>query len=683
MMKLTELKGIGPKTEALFFKLGVRTAEDLLHYYPVGYDAYDPPCAPGADMEGQKTAVKGVLTGYPSVRRKGNLTILTAVLSGPYGKIRLNWYNSLFLKSRLVPGREQVFRGVLRIRGNMKVIDHPEIHEPEKYAALSGTLVPVYGLTAGLSGKTVAKAVREAFAALLPEGGDYLPVPVKERFCLTDAETAIRGIHFPQTAEMMLNARKRLVFDEFFLFILALRSLKEAGLEEENHFPMQPVRETEDLIAGLPFRLTEAQLRVWHEVEADLSGRNLMSRMIQGDVGSGKTIVAFLAMLQCVRCGWQSAMMAPTEVLARQHFEKFTKLKETYGLSCIRPVLLCGSMKASEKKEADRQIADGSANIIIGTHALFQDHVGYDRLALVITDEQHRFGVRQRRALLGKGFLPHTLVMSATPIPRTLAVAFYGDMAVSVIDEMPAGRTPVKNAVVDESARKSTLAFIGRQLAEGRQVYVVCPMIEPAEELVLANVKEEAAFLKKVFPDYKIGKLHGRMKTDEKNAVMEAFADGSVQLLVSTTVIEVGVDVPNATVMVVENAERFGLAQLHQLRGRVGRGKHQSYCVFMAGQKSEAVMARLGILKQSSDGFVIAEKDLALRGPGDLLGIRQSGDPVFTLADISRDGSILQQASETADAVLAEDPWLNLEKNAPLKAKLQTYLQANERNITL
>ena len=683
-MKLTELKGIGPKTEELFERIGVHSAEELIRYYPAGYDVFLPPCSPGENDDGRKLAVEGVLSGRPSVRRHGRLVILTAQIACPEGPVRLNWYNALFLQKQLMPGTVFVFRGVFHIRKGMRVMDHPEIYTKDRYRTLEGRILPVYGLTKGLTGKTVAKAVHQALDAARSSCREYLPESMIHLLNLMDEPFALRAIHFPGSMEEFYRARKRLVFDEFFLFILSLRMLRESEGEAGRAFPLPPCWDTEELTDKLPYRLTGAQMRVWREVEADLAKDVPMSRLIQGDVGSGKTIIAFLAMLQTACAGFQSALLAPTEVLAVQHYEKLMKLKETYGLDALRPVLLTGSMKASEKKQATASCADGSANAIIGTHALIQEGVSYQSLSLVITDEQHRFGVRQRQALLNKGdTLPHTMVMSATPIPRTLAVVWYGDLSVSVIDELPSGRKKIKNAVVDSSYRPQALKFLREQMAEGRQVYVICPMIEPSEEMPLANVTEETAALKKEFPEHRISMLHGRMKPEEKNRIMNAFLKGETDLLVSTTVIEVGVDVPNATVMMIENAERFGLAQLHQLRGRVGRNSLQSYCIFMSGRKSEEVMDRLRILGKSNDGFEIAEKDLALRGPGDLLGIRQSGDAMFRLADVTRDAEELKAAGEAAAAVMADDPLLLSEEYGALREELQIYHRSNERNITL
>lgn len=681
-MKLTDIKGIGPKTEELFQKLGVRTVEDLVRYYPIHYDKFESPSAIGALQVGEKHAVKGILTGRVMMRQFGAKSFLTTEISDPTGKLQINWYNAPYLRNVLHPGNMYVFRGLVSERKGRKILEHPEIYTAKQYEEKENRLFPVYGVTKGLSVKTVVKAVREALR-VYPLTNEYLPETMLRMNGLADEPWAIRHIHFPDTENDLEKARKRLAFDEFFLFLFSMCSLKEKSSEKKTAFPMKRVWDTEELITSLPYRLTGAQLHVWHEIENDLAGDHAMSRLVQGDVGSGKTILAFLAMLMTAANGYQGVMMAPTEVLARQHYEKMLKLKETHHLEKIHPVLLTGSSTGRERKEILADIESGSANAIIGTHALFQDRVKYDKLALVVTDEQHRFGVRQREALMEKGSLPNTMVMSATPIPRTLAVVFYGDLDISVIDEMPAKRLPIKNAVVDERYRKTAMEFIRKQVEAGKQAYVICPMIEANDEFPVANVIDERNRLRKIFPDFTIGLMHGRLKPDEKEQVMRDFVSGKTQILVSTTVVEVGVDVPNATVMLIENAERFGLATLHQLRGRVGRGEDQSYCIFMAGETSKETQKRLEILQHSNNGFEIAQKDLELRGPGDLLGIRQSGDLLFHIADLTRDRDMLVLAGQTVTAIMQDDPALVHDENRLLKKEIDQYQKKNEKNLVL
>ena len=560
-------------------------------------------------------------------------------------------------------------------------MEHPEIFTPAAYEEIVHSMQPVYALTKGLSNKAITKLVHQVLDTR-PLKTEYLPEEIRERYQLADDNFAVRTIHFPKNMQELLTARKRLVFDEFLLFVLAVQLLKEKTEEALNTFPMKPVWTTEEIIEGLPYELTNAQKNVWHEIERDLSGHKLMSRLVQGDVGSGKTVIAFLAMILSAENGFQSALMVPTEVLANQHYEGFLNLMEEQKITSCRPVLLTGSTTAKQKREIYQKIADGEVNIIIGTHALIQEKVEYKNLGLVITDEQHRFGVRQREALTTRGNPPHVLVMSATPIPRTLAIILYGDLDISIIDELPAKRLPIKNCVVGTAYRPKAYSFIEKQVHAGRQAYVICPMVEESEGLDAENVTDYAEKLREALPeDIRIEILHGKMKPKEKNKIMESFASGEIQILVSTTVVEVGVNVPNATVMMVENAERFGLAQLHQLRGRVGRGEHQSYCIFIQGNNEEDTSKRLKILNESNDGFFIAGEDLKLRGPGDLFGIRQSGLMEFKIGDIYNDAGILKDASETAGEILALDFDLCLPQHELLKARLLDYMSEDLENL--
>ena len=607
--------------------------------------------------------------------------IISVNIADQSGKFPVVWFNLPYLKKTLRKGSWFVFRGrIVRKQGKLEM-EHPEIFTPSAYEEILHHLQPVYGLTAGLSNKTVVKMITQLLESV-PMQSEYLPEEFRERYELADINYALRTIHFPSNKEELLVSRKRLVFDEFFLFILSVRKMKEKTEETPNCFPVKETWLTEEIIERLPYSLTGAQLNAWHEIERDLAGRRMMSRLVQGDVGSGKTILAFLAMCLVADNGYQAALMAPTEVLARQHYEGFQKLMEEQNLS-FPAVLLTGSDTAREKRLAYAKIASGEALVIIGTHALIQEKVEYANLALVITDEQHRFGVKQREALTTRGNPPNILVMSATPIPRTLAIILYGDLDISVIDELPARRLPIKNCVVNTSYRPKAYSFIERQVREGRQAYVICPMVEESEGMEAENVLDYTEKLREnLSSDIRIEYLHGKMKAKEKNVVMEAFAQGEIQVLVSTTVVEVGVNVPNATVMMVENAERFGLAQLHQLRGRVGRGEYQSYCIFMQGNQ-EQVSKRLEILNKSNDGFYIAGEDLKLRGPGDLFGIRQSGDMEFKIGDIYNDSAILTKASEAADEILALDPELDLEQHRFLKERMGSYGQSEAENISL
>lgn len=657
--KIKELKGIGEKTEKLFHKIGVDTVGDLIRYYPRGYDVYEEAVPISEAAEGRVVTVTGAVYGRIQVGGSPRMQVTTLHVKDITGTLRVIWFRMPFLRTTLSGGGVITLRGRIVRKKDALVMEHPEIfYPPEKYEEKLHTLQPVYGLTAGLTNNAVVKAVRQAFDNL-NLSRETLPEEIRLRYGLAEYNYALRGIHFPEDKEVFCHARNRLVFEEFLEFILALRKLKSGSEKFRNEYVMESCPEVERFIAELPFALTGAQEKVWREISDDLASDTVMSRLVQGDVGSGKTIVAVLALMTAALNGYQGAMMAPTEVLARQHYESITKLFEEHGLA-IKTVLLTGSMTAKEKRKAYDRIECGLAKIIVGTHALIQGAVNYDNLGLVITDEQHRFGVRQRETFAEKGGAPHVLVMSATPIPRTLAIILYGDLDISVIDELPANRLPIKNCVVDTGYRKTAYAFMKKQIAEGRQCYVICPMVEESESLEAENVTDYAASLQEELGgEIAVDFLHGKMRQKEKDAIMDRFSRRESQVLVSTTVIEVGIDVPNAAVMLIENAERFGLAQLHQLRGRVGRGKHQSYCIFMSGSKAKETRERLEILNKTNDGFKIASEDLKLRGPGDLFGIRQSGLMNFKIADVYQDAKILKQANEAADWLIENDhEWL-------------------------
>lgn len=677
---LRTLKGVGEKTEKLLHKAGIADVEGLLRYYPRNYDVYEMPENIADLEEGTVKAVSAAVSSGVYMNTAGRLKVITVTVSDKSGRLNVVWFNAPYLRSMLKKGSVFVFRGrVVRKNGKLE-LEHPEIFTPAAYEEVIHNMQPVYRLTAGLTNKALTKLVRQTLEDRSLQT-EYLPDEIRERYQLADINFALRAIHFPGNMEELLTARKRLVFDEFLLFILSVQLLKEKTEEAENHFPMKMTWTTEEVIERLPYNLTRAQMNTWHEIERDLAGRSLMSRLVQGDVGSGKTIIAFLAMILAGENGYQSALMVPTEVLARQHYEAFVSLKEEQGLS-TRAVLLTGSSTAKEKREIYEEIRSGSADVIIGTHALIQEKVEYNNLGLVITDEQHRFGVKQREALTTRGNPPNVLVMSATPIPRTLAIILYGDLDISVIDELPAKRLPIKNCVVDTSYRPKAYSFIEKQVREGRQAYIICPMVEESEGLEAENVTD---YIEKVrsslSQDIRVEYLHGKMKAKDKNRIMEEFAAGDIQVLVSTTVVEVGVNVPNATVMMVENAERFGLAQLHQLRGRVGRGEYQSYCIFIQGNKEETTSRRLEILNKSNDGFYIASEDLKLRGPGDLFGIRQSGLMEFRIGDIFNDADILKDASSAAGGILALDPDLSLAQHRELKKFLMEEQKAALENL--
>ena len=670
-MKITALKGIGDKTAGLFHKLNIDTAEELVRYYPRDYEFFAAPTEPAEAGLDEMAAVSGKIHGNIATRHVRGLSITTFDVDCVGGDVlHMTYFNMPYLKNSLKKDAQYIFRGVLRQKGSRYVMEQAKMYKPEEYGKMVDRMLPRYSVTKGLSNNTIVKTMRQAIGTVnLSE--DYLPAKIQEDCNFYTYEEAIRQIHFPESRDALIKARERLVFDEFLLFILMIRKMRDANRELPNGCPMIAVAETERLIEALPYRLTNAQHKVWEQIQGDLSSEHTMNRLIQGDVGSGKTILAFLALIMCAANGYQGALMAPTEVLASQHYETLLQMKKQYHLS-ISPVLLTGSTSLKERRDIYEQIESGEANVILGTHALIQDKVVYHNLGLVITDEQHRFGVRQRESLAQKGNAVHVLVMSATPIPRTLAIILYGDLHISVLDELPANRLPIKNCVVNTPYRETAYRFIEKEVSEGRQAYIICPMVEEGESDELENVVSYTAKLReKLSPFVQIASLHGKMKAAEKNRIMEAFASRQIDVLVSTTVIEVGINVPNATVMMVENAERFGLAQLHQLRGRVGRGDAQSYCIFMSSSQRPETMSRLKILNESNDGFYIASQDLQLRGPGDLFGIRQSGDLRFVLADIFQDANVLQMASEWADTILERDAALESEEYAALRRRLE------------
>ena len=672
---ITILKGIGEKTAPLYNKLGLFTLDDVIHYFPRDYMIYEPlsdtSMGQAVFEAGKIYSIKVSLIKRPLVKKVKRLNITSAIFAADGISFSAVWFHMPYLNKALTVGSEYVLRGRLTLKGDKYHFEQPTIFKPEEYNELSGKINPVYALTKGLSNNALKKTVKNTFDALDE----------------TEYEEELKEIHFPKDDKTLFKARNKLVFDEFLLFILKIRLLKESNDESKNNFNIIEPAECNRIIESLPYRLTNAQKKVWEEIKEDLTKNKSMSRLVQGDVGSGKTILAILSAIMTAVNGYQAAVMAPTEILATQHFENFCKIIKNNNLN-LNPVLLTGSMTSATKRKIREKIESGEANIIIGTHALIQEKVAYNNLALVVTDEQHRFGVNQRRLLSKKNNENnvHVLVMSATPIPRTLAIILYGDLSVSIIDEVPAHKKPIKNAVVGAKFRNKTYQLMKDEIEKGHQCYVICPLVEESEGLDAKNVVEYAEELNNAFYDYgniQVGILHGKMKPSEKQKVMNDFAEGNIQILVSTTVVEVGVNVPNATVMLIEDADRFGLAQLHQLRGRIGRGESQSYCVFMTENDNEKTMQRLNILKESNDGFKIASEDLKQRGPGDMFGIRQSGDMQFKIADIFSDALILKQAACEADRILLNDPELKMEEHSKLKALLEASFSANNIGQTL
>ena len=678
---IKELKGIGEKTEKLFAKIGISTVGDMLRYYPRGYDIYEEPVPISDVREGQVVAVNGMIFGRVQVSGSRSLQVTTMHVKDLTGTIKVIWFRMPYLRNTFQKGGAVTLRGKIVRKRNELVMEHPEVfYPPEQYDGKKNTLQPIYGLTAGLSNHAIMKAMHQALDGM-DLTRERLPKELRMRYELAEYNYAIRGIHFPEDKAVFMHARKRLVFEEFLQFILAIRKLKDKNEKLENEYVIPVHPDIDAFIAKLPYKLTNAQLRTWNEIEKDMSGSKVMNRLIQGDVGSGKTIVATLALISAALSGYQGAIMVPTEVLARQHLESINELIAENELN-INTVLLTGSMKAKEKREAYAKIESGEVSIIIGTHALIQDSVNYKNLALVITDEQHRFGVRQRESIANKGSMPHIIVMSATPIPRTLAIIMYGDLDISIIDELPANRLPIKNCVVGTNYRPNAYKFIEQQVVQGRQAYIICPTVEFSEAIEGENVIDYCDTLKNIFPPYiNIEYLHGKMKPAMKNEIMDRFAKNEIQILVSTTVVEVGVNVPNATVMMIENAERFGLAGLHQLRGRVGRGKYQSYCIFINASETKKASERLEILNHSNNGFEIANEDLKLRGPGDFFGVRQSGDMEFKLGDIYSDASILKTAADMVNRIEDGEIEVSDEEKQRLDEYIDKYIYSSGLNI--
>ena len=682
---ITAIKGVGEKTKESFEKLGVYTVGDILLHFPRNYTQYPAICDIN-DLssfdENRMYAIHALLSQAPVVKNTGRMPITIVTIGDTGHKIQIIWFRMPYLKSTLVPGKHFVFYGKVGIKNGKYTMEQPVIYTVEQYVKIEETFQPVYSLTAGVTNNLLVKTIRQAFLEddlFL----DYVPMNIRKEQELCEYNYAIKQIHFPDNMESLITCRKRLVFDEFFLFIMAMQYQREKNQKEPNLFEFSDAAFVQELVKQLPYELTNAQKKAIGEIQNDMQSPYAMQRLIQGDVGSGKTIVAFLMMAWTAHNGYQSAIMAPTEVLAQQHYESYVKLCEQFGLS-IPVVLLTGSMTAKQKRMAYERLQLYPNAMVIGTHTLIQDKTVFSNLALVITDEQHRFGVKQRDTFSEKGDTPHILVMSATPIPRTLAIIIYGDMDISVIDEVPAKRLPIKNCVVNTGYRPKAYSFMEDEIRKGHQAYIICPLVEETENIECENVVDYAKKLRELLPEeIQLGVLHGKMKSDMKARIMEQFAKNEIQILISTTVVEVGVNVPNATVMMIENADRFGLAQLHQLRGRVGRGDAQSYCIMVNTSSAKTAQKRLEILNTSNDGFFIASEDLKLRGPGDFFGIRQSGDLAFQLADIYQDAAILQQASEAVHHVLDDDPDLEKEEYYALKVQMDHFMENQLKRMSL
>ena len=670
---LAEFPGVGEARAKALEKLGLRTAGDLVGYFPRSYEDRRQVYTIGEAPVGELCCVRVMAAEEPRRMhiRKGLDVTRLKVVDGASAML-VTFFNQGYVRQALHRGEEYILYGRVELLGNHRQMTNPQFEGAERPWAC-GRIMPVYPLTAGITNHLLAGLVEKALQGL-PPPAETLPHGLRERHRLAPAADCWRSIHFPADEAELDAARRRFAFEELFYLSLGLALLRER--RSQGRGPAFGERDLEAFYALLPFTLTGAQRRALEEAAADLALSRPMNRLVQGDVGSGKTAVAAGCAWLAVRSGWQCAMMAPTEILAEQHCKTLAAMLAPAGIPVGR---LTGSMKAAEKRKVLAALASGELPFVVGTHALLSQGVAFRRLGLVITDEQHRFGVEQRSALAAKAggetdFSPNVLVMSATPIPRTLALIIYGDLDVSVIDELPPGRVPVKTVLVGESKRQRMYGFVRDQVKEGRQVYIVCPAVEenPEGAWDLKAVTEYARVLgEEVFPDLRVGLVHGRMKAKEKEAAMAAFTAGETHILVSTTVIEVGVDVPNASLIIIENADRYGLSQLHQLRGRVGRGQHQSWCVLVSDNRSPDTRARLKVLTQTNDGFRIAEEDLKLRGPGDFFGARQHGLPALRVADLETDTRVLKEAQEAAAEVLSTDPDLTAPEHRPLLERVR------------
>ncbi len=667
---ISVLNGVGEATAEKFKKLMVGTVWDLLTFFPMRLEDRRTTKKIADLRDGETVCITAcVFTPVTERPARSGLTVTRATLRDDSGFLPVTFFNNRFIKKMLVQGQSYTFYGKISAASGRLEMITPEF-EPVGKEQFNKTVVPVYHTTAGLSQKLIRKAVLSALEfsrGLIPE---TLPRSLCADYKLCSLPYAISSIHYPKDPESAEIARRRLVFEEFFILQTALRSRKLKNKKSASHiFKDTDYSGFTDL---LPYALTGAQKRVLAEISADLSSGVPMSRLVQGDVGCGKTAVAAAAMYLAVKNGCQAALMAPTEILAAQHYASLNEKFERLG---VRTALLTGSTAKKTKDEIKTRLASGEIDVLFGTHAIIQTDVEFKNLALAVTDEQHRFGVRQRGSLSAKGRSPHILAMTATPIPRSLSLVMYGDMDVSVIDELPPGRQKIDTFCVDESMRERIYRFIGREISAGRQAYVVCPAIEDDPAGSLKNVRECAERLKKALPEIRTEILHGKMKPSEKDEIMKAFAENKISVLVSTTVIEVGVNVPNATLMVVESAEAFGLSQLHQLRGRVGRGKSKSYCVLFLGNVSDAVVQRMKIMVESNDGLRIAEKDLSLRGPGEIFGDRQHGLPQLKIASLADDMEVLKESGKAAEEALANDPFLEKEENFYLRRRIEEFFR--------
>ena len=665
--EIQDVKGVGEARAKLLNKLDIVTLEDLITYYPRDYEDRSKPKFIASLQDGEEALIEAMVVSKMSeIKIRRNMTIYKLIVRDETGTCLLTWFNQKYLKGRFTIGEKYKFYGKVSIKYGKIEINSP-VYDSEETNKNTGKIIPLYPLTYGLAQNTIRQVMENGIKLADEENliKETLPDYIKNEYKLENMNDAIHEIHFPKSFEDFEKARNTLAFEELLTMQLALISLKNKYTNDEKGITFSKDVKMSDVINKLPFNLTKAQLRVLEEIDKDMESDKSMNRLLQGDVGSGKTVVALIAAYKAVKCGYQCAIMAPTAILASQHLESFEGILKDFGIRCE---LLIGSVTKKKKEEMLERLKNGNIDILIGTHALLEENVVFKNLGLVVTDEQHRFGVRQRGIISSKGTNPDVLVMTATPIPRTLALILYGDLDISIIDELPPNRKIIETYAVTKSMEQRVNNFIKKQINEGRQVYVVCPLVEETEEINAKSVLELADEYKtKIFPEYRVEFLHGKMRPKEKDMVMQKFKNGDIDILVSTTVIEVGVNVPNASIMIVENAERFGLAQLHQLRGRVGRGEYQSYCILKYNSNSDVVKERMKIMQNTNDGFIVAQKDLELRGSGEFFGTRQHGIPEFKIANLFEDIKLLKVVQELAIKIEKEDPKLELEKNKSLK----------------
>lgn len=663
------LKGVGPKKSQLLNRLDIETIEDLIYFFPRNYEDRRE-IKRIIDLEdGEKTNIEVILISNPSLYKPNKRITITKIMAqDETGNVQLVWFNQPYIAKQLNQGEKIKLNGKVKKSGMIIEVHNPIYIKSNEKSNKVGSVLPIYNLTERLKNNEMINLITIALDNYLGFIEDTLPKYISDKYKLLDMHTSLKNIHFPTNRNAYIMSRNRLAFEELFTLQLGLLLLKNKSLNETEYIEFKKKIELEQLIDSLPFKLTNAQARVFSEISKDMRSKKQMNRLVQGDVGSGKTIIAILSMFKAFKNNYQSVMMAPTEILAYQHLEGISEILKPYGIRCE---ILSSSVTKKNKEIILKKVKKGEIDILIGTHALIEDYVEFKNLGLAITDEQHRFGVRQRAKLSAKGKSPDILIMTATPIPRTLALIVHGDLDVSIIDELPPGRKKIKTFVRNERDREKIYDFVDSQIKEGRQAYVVCPLVEESETLNIKSAVEVYEDLKEEFSNYSVSLLHGKMKSKEKDEIMLSFKNNESNILVSTTVIEVGVNVPNASIMIIENSERFGLAQLHQLRGRIGRGEYESYCILMNEGRGKVAKERMSIMEKTNDGFLISEKDLEIRGPGEFFGIRQHGLPELKISELPRDIKILKAVQETSFEILKKDPELKLPEHMGIKRKVK------------